>query len=142
MESIPAAELWRTTGDDAYNRYFHQNYAEYLPTLRAPEPESWRVVAPMGLWAYALASRPGADTRAAADPANYAYLQWKRQPGDTCPLEAAVRVGDRWYTSAWGRADLAFRGADAESTAVKLPPGTSGEAIAAIAVRARLLDQA
>jgi len=62
-----AAELWRTTGDGAYNRYFLQSYTEYLPTLRAPEPESWRVVAPMGLWAYALATRPGADTRAVAE---------------------------------------------------------------------------
>ena len=43
------------------------NYTEYLPSLRAPEPESWRVVAPMGLWAYALATRKGADTRAVAE---------------------------------------------------------------------------
>ena len=62
-----AAELWRTTGDDAYNRYFLQSYAQYLPTLRAPEPESWRVVAPMGLWAYALATRKGADSRVVAE---------------------------------------------------------------------------
>jgi len=62
-----AAEMWRTTGDAAYNQYFLQNYTEYLPTLRAPEPESWRVVAPMGLWTYALANRRGADPRARAD---------------------------------------------------------------------------
>jgi endoglucanase len=61
-----AAELWRTSGDPIYNRYFLDNYAKYLPDLRAPEVESWRVVAPMGLWAYALATRRGADARVAA----------------------------------------------------------------------------
>lgn len=61
-----AAELWRTSGDAVYNRYFLDNYAKYLPDLRAPEPESWRVVAPMGLWAYALATRKGADARVGA----------------------------------------------------------------------------
>jgi len=60
-----AAELWRTTGEDAYNQYFLQNYAGYLPSLRAPEPESWREVAPMGLWAYAVATRAGGDGHAA-----------------------------------------------------------------------------
>jgi len=56
-----AAELWRTTGDVAYNRYFLDHYEKYLPTLVHPDPESWRVVAPMGLWAYALARRAGTD---------------------------------------------------------------------------------
>jgi endoglucanase len=62
-----AAELWRTSGDPAYNRYFLDNYVKYLPTLRRPDPESWRVVAPMGLWVYALANRPSADARALAE---------------------------------------------------------------------------
>jgi len=62
-----AAELWRTTGDAAYNRYFLQKYTDYLPSLRAPEPESWRAVAPMGLWSYALAARKGAEAHAVAE---------------------------------------------------------------------------
>jgi endoglucanase len=62
-----AAELWRTSGEPRFNRYFVDNYAKYLPNLRAPDPESWRVVAPMGLWAYALATRPGADAHALAE---------------------------------------------------------------------------
>jgi len=62
-----AAELWRTTGDAVYNRFFVQSYTEYLPSLRAPEPQSWRSVSPMGLWAYALATRPGADAAAVAE---------------------------------------------------------------------------
>jgi endoglucanase len=61
-----AAELWRTTGEAQYNRYFVDHFAKYLPTLGALDAESWRVVAPMGLWAYALAARPGADSRALA----------------------------------------------------------------------------
>ncbi|MFZ0963662.1 MAG: glycoside hydrolase family 9 protein [Terriglobia bacterium] len=59
-----AAELWRTTGEPGFNRYFLDNYRKYLPDLRAPNPESWRVVAPMGMWTYALATRPGADEKA------------------------------------------------------------------------------
>src|SRR5208283_3087810 len=49
-----------------YNRYFLDNYAKYLPNLRAPDPESWRVVAPMGLWTYALAARQEGDAHARA----------------------------------------------------------------------------
>jgi endoglucanase len=61
-----AAELWRTTGEPVYHRYFLDNYAQYLPNLRAPKAESWREVAPMGLWTYALATRQGADAHARA----------------------------------------------------------------------------
>jgi len=62
-----AAELWRTTGKPEYHRYFLDHYAKYLPTLRALDTDTWRVVAPMGLWAYALATRPDADSHALAD---------------------------------------------------------------------------
>lgn len=62
-----AAELWRTTGDAVYYRYFHNNYTRFLPSLRAPDAEGWRVVASMGLWTYALAMRQGADRQAVAD---------------------------------------------------------------------------
>jgi endoglucanase len=59
-----AAELWRTTGDDVYSKFFLENYKQYLPTLDAPPAEGWREVAPMGLWSYALAKRNGADAGA------------------------------------------------------------------------------
>jgi endoglucanase len=62
-----AAELWRTTGEAQYHRYFLDHYAKYLPTLRALDTDTWRVVAPMGLWAYALAARPDADSQALAE---------------------------------------------------------------------------
>jgi endoglucanase len=67
-----AAELWRTTGEAQYNRYFLDHYAKYLPTLRALDTDTWRVVAPMGLWAYALAARPDADPHALAEVRNAA----------------------------------------------------------------------
>jgi endoglucanase len=60
-----AAELWRTTGDAAYNAYFVANYAQFLPTLDSPAAEDWGQMAPMGLWTYALANRAGSDARAA-----------------------------------------------------------------------------
>ena len=61
-----AAELWRTTGETQYNGYFVEHYASHLTSLRALDAESWRVVAPMGLWAYVLAARPDSDSHALA----------------------------------------------------------------------------
>ncbi len=61
-----AAELWRTTGEAAFGRYFVDNYVKYLPTLSSPAREAWAAVAPMGLWTYALAGRKEADQRAVA----------------------------------------------------------------------------
>jgi endoglucanase len=62
-----AAELWRTTADAVYHRYFLDHYAKYLPSLVAPDPESWVAVAPMGLWTYALAAREGTNRTAVAE---------------------------------------------------------------------------
>jgi len=61
-----AAELWRTTGEAAYNNFFLKNYAEFLPSLDSPPAENWASVAPMGLWTYALSSRKDADAKAVA----------------------------------------------------------------------------
>ena len=61
-----AAELWRTTGDKAYDDFFLKNYADFRPNLDSPSTEGWREVAPMGLWTYALAQRKG-DPAAVAD---------------------------------------------------------------------------
>lgn len=57
-----AAELWRTTREAPYHEYFLVHYAAFAETIRAVEPPSWRSVAPMALWSYALAS--GTDARA------------------------------------------------------------------------------
>ncbi len=62
-----AAELWRTTGDATYNQYFLANYKSFTDLLRKPDAESWRQVAPMGLWTYALSTRKGADAKAVAE---------------------------------------------------------------------------
>lgn len=62
-----ASELWRATGDPVFNRYFLDNYAAFLPALRHPNPASWSELAPLGLWAYAVSNRPGADAQAVAE---------------------------------------------------------------------------
>ena len=62
-----AAELWRTTGDSAYQQYFRENYRQYLPALESAAAESWANVAPMALWTYALASRADADPNATSE---------------------------------------------------------------------------
>ena len=72
----------------------------------------------------------------AADLRSYLFLQWKRLRGPVAPLEASARVGHTWHRSAWGRAALAFfQEADAESTAVKMPAGTTEADVTGLAVR-------
>lgn len=54
-----AAELWRTTREETYSRYFVAQYGNFLKTLSASTPPSWANVAPLALWSYALGK--GAD---------------------------------------------------------------------------------
>jgi endoglucanase len=51
-----AAELFRTTGDQAYSRYFLDHYAAFRkPTVdEEAEPPSWANVASLALWTYAM----------------------------------------------------------------------------------------
>ncbi len=60
-----AAELFRTTSDDVYSRYFLANYEAFRPTVRADDPPNWGDVAAMGLWTYALARGADADATGA-----------------------------------------------------------------------------
>ncbi|HKI12256.1 MAG TPA: glycoside hydrolase family 9 protein [Candidatus Acidoferrum sp.] len=62
-----AAELWRTTGDAAYDDFFVKHYPDFRPSLEAPSPEGWREVAALALWTYALSTQKGADATAVAD---------------------------------------------------------------------------
>jgi len=61
-----AAELWRTTGEPAYNDFFVKEYAAFLPDLDSIPAEGWKAVAPRGLWTYALSRRKGTDAKAVA----------------------------------------------------------------------------
>lgn len=72
----------------------------------------------------------------AADPRSYVFLQWKRAPGATLPLEAAVRANGVWHTSAGGRRDLAFEGPDGECTAIGLPRDVTEDDVTGISLRA------
>jgi endoglucanase len=62
-----AAELWRTTGEKTYSEFVVKQYPDFREDLDKPAPESWRTVAAMGLWTYALASRKGADPAVVTD---------------------------------------------------------------------------
>ena len=57
-----AAELWRTTRDETYHRYFLANHAAHLKAIRPVGPPSWNAVGPLGLWTYVLGK--GADAAA------------------------------------------------------------------------------
>ncbi len=75
------------------------------------------------------------DSQAPTDLRSYLFLQWKRLRGPAAPLEACARVGRAWHHSAWGRVELAFDDPDAESTAVKVPAGTTEADITGVALR-------
>jgi endoglucanase len=62
-----AAELWRTTGDSIYHRFFLANFSGYLGALASPPGGSWADLASMALWTYVLASRKDADFRVVND---------------------------------------------------------------------------
>jgi hypothetical protein len=98
-------------------------------------PWVYRVSAMEVLRQVPLEVPPVPDAPAPGDLRAYLFLQWRRVRGPVVPLEACVRAGGRWYTSAWGREDLAFDDPDAESTAVKMPPATTEAEVSAIALR-------
>jgi endoglucanase len=60
-----AAELWRTTAEARFDRYFLENQAALRAALKADGPPSWPNVAPLALWAYALATKGDPGVRAA-----------------------------------------------------------------------------
>ncbi len=69
-----AAELWRSTGEPAFERAVLDMEARYRGALRAAGPPSWANVAALGLWSYVLgggrtpaADRIRQDSLAAAD---------------------------------------------------------------------------
>jgi endoglucanase len=58
-----SAELYRTTGEDIYHRYFLAHYAAFRETVQTVPAEGWANVAPLGLWTYVLGG--GKDAGAA-----------------------------------------------------------------------------
>jgi endoglucanase len=59
-----AAELWRTTRDAAFERYFLDHYEAFRSQLRPIGPQGWANLSNLALWTYALGG--GAD-RGAVD---------------------------------------------------------------------------
>jgi endoglucanase len=49
-----AAELWRTTKKDDYDKYFQAHYREQIPSLSSVTPPGWPRVGQLGLWTYVL----------------------------------------------------------------------------------------
>ena len=54
-----AAELYRTSGDEAFHKYFLDNYAAFQSNIRATGPQGWPNVAPLALWTYVLGKKGG-----------------------------------------------------------------------------------
>jgi endoglucanase len=51
-----AAELFRTTGEEQYNKFFLDNYEQFRKNIRTSRPQNWGNVSNMALWTYALGS--------------------------------------------------------------------------------------
>jgi len=83
-----------------------------------------------------LETEPSPESPAPADLRCYLFLQWKRVTGPPVALEAAARVRGTWRPSGWERPEMAFAGADAESTAVKCAHGVTEDDVTGIAIRA------
>ncbi|MGO4881571.1 MAG: glycoside hydrolase family 9 protein [Bryobacteraceae bacterium] len=60
-----AAELWRTTGGEPYEKYFLDHYSAFRKTVNPNGPPDWGHVAPLALWTYALGHGKNADAIAA-----------------------------------------------------------------------------
>ena len=56
-----AAELYRTTGEEAYHKFFLENYAAMRKSIRPIGPQTWGDVSTMGLWTYALGKGKNAE---------------------------------------------------------------------------------
>jgi endoglucanase len=52
-----AAELWRTSGDEAAQRYFLDHQGELRSAVKPDDPPAWPNVAPLALWSYTLAAK-------------------------------------------------------------------------------------
>jgi endoglucanase len=60
-----AAELWRATGENGFDRYFLDHFSAYRKSLGPAGPPSWADVAPLALWTYALGHGGNAEAVAA-----------------------------------------------------------------------------
>jgi endoglucanase len=91
-----AAELWRTTRDGAYQRYFLDHYSAQLPRVRASGPPAWPNVAPVALWTYVL----GGGTGEAAESIRKASI--------AAADEIAARTAADPYRTSLGRDDYVW----------------------------------
>ena len=49
-----SAELWRSTGDAEFEKYFVEHYGAFRKSIKPNGPPDWGNVAPLALWTYAL----------------------------------------------------------------------------------------
>lgn len=56
-----AAELYRTTGEEGYHKYFLDNYEPLRKSIRPVGPQTWSNVGTMALWTYVLGKGKNAE---------------------------------------------------------------------------------
>lgn len=115
-----AAEIWRTTGEAAYLRYFVENYTGFLDALDAPAAENWANLANMALWSYALADRN--DNNQAATTAIRQKILEAAQVIATRTRSSAYRVSMTAADYVWGSNGVAANYSMQLLIANRLPP--------------------
>ena len=97
-----AAELWRTTGDAGYGRYFDDHYSAFRHALGPDGPPSWSDVGALALWTYALGHGSNADAVAEIRQGSVAAAQQIVERSAGNPYRVSLRPpttsGDR---TAW-----------------------------------------
>lgn len=62
-----AAELFRTTGGEAYNTYFTLNYTNWVPTVNGDAyPQDWAHLQQLAMWTYYFSGQATANSTACA----------------------------------------------------------------------------
>jgi endoglucanase len=56
-----AAELFRATGDQTYQKYFLDHYTDFRKSIRSEGPPSWNDVGALALWTYAMGKGGNAE---------------------------------------------------------------------------------
>ncbi|MGA7617341.1 MAG: glycoside hydrolase family 9 protein [Thermoanaerobaculia bacterium] len=86
-----AAEIWRTTGDEAVGRWFVAHSKDAIDSIEEDNPPNWREVGAMAAWTYALSGKGDAATvatiRERSLRAAHAIVERSRKHGYHIPLQ-------------------------------------------------------
>jgi len=89
-----AAELWRASGDQAFERYFLEHFGAFRKTLKPNGPPDWGNVAPLALWSYALGHGKNAEAVAAIEQDSVSAAQQIVERSSRHPYRISLTSAD------------------------------------------------